>query len=113
VLALLARGAELGHALRGRCREILRVAGALFTFVDVEGIGPTSRVGGRRGGVQEGPSVAAPFGWRCLTRRSITPFPAPATSNRTGGFPASGSPRRRLHIGVMVPFAGPLAFATA
>jgi transposase len=47
VLALLARGAELGHALRGRCREILRVAGALFTFVDVEGIGPTNNAAER------------------------------------------------------------------
>jgi transposase len=47
VLALLARGAELGHALRGRCREILRLAGALFTFVAVEGVGPTNNVAER------------------------------------------------------------------
>src|SRR5437867_521756 len=30
------------------------------------------RVGGRRGGVQEGLYVSAPFGWRCLTSLSIT-----------------------------------------
>jgi transposase len=47
VLALLARGAELDHALRGRCREILRLADALFTFVEVEGIGPTNNAAER------------------------------------------------------------------
>jgi len=47
VLARLTRGAELGHALRGRCREILRLAEALFTFVAVEGIGPTNNIAER------------------------------------------------------------------
>ncbi len=47
VLALLARGTELEHALRGRCREILRLADALFTFVEVEGIGPTNNTAER------------------------------------------------------------------
>jgi transposase len=47
VLALLARGTELEHALRGRCREILRLADALFTFVEVEGIGPTNNAAER------------------------------------------------------------------
>jgi hypothetical protein len=35
------------------------------------------------------------FRLRARLERTITPSPAPATSNRTGGFPASGSPRRR------------------
>jgi transposase len=47
VPALLARGATLGHALSGRCREILRLAGALFTFVEVEGVGPTNNAAER------------------------------------------------------------------
>jgi transposase len=47
VLALLARGTELEHALRGRCREILRLADALFTFVEVEGVGPTNNAAER------------------------------------------------------------------
>jgi transposase len=47
VPALLARGAALGHALSGRCREILRLAGALFTFVEVEGVGPTNNAAER------------------------------------------------------------------
>jgi hypothetical protein len=64
------------------------------------------RVEGRRGGVQEGLSISAPFGWRCLTSLSITPFPAPAASNRTGGFPASGSPRGRHPSGLWVRLAG-------
>jgi transposase len=47
VLALLARGTELEHALRGRCHEILRLADALFTFVEVEGVGPTNNAAER------------------------------------------------------------------
>ena len=35
-----------------------------------------------RGGLRSGLSVPAPFGWRCLTSRTITPFPHP--SHRTG-----------------------------
>jgi hypothetical protein len=35
-----------------------------------------------RGGLRFGLSVAAPFGWRCLNSRTITPFPHP--SHRTG-----------------------------
>ena len=34
-------------------------------------------------------SVSVSFVRRCLTSFSIAPFPAPATSIRTGGFPAS------------------------
>jgi transposase len=48
MLALLARGTELEHAPRGRCREILRLADALFTFVEVEGAGPTNNAAAER-----------------------------------------------------------------
>jgi hypothetical protein len=42
----------------------------------------TGRVRMWRGGLRFGLSVAAPFGWRCLNSRTITPFPHP--SHRTG-----------------------------
>ncbi len=65
-----------------------------------------SRVGDRRGGVQDDPWLCPPFPASCPFRGSITPSPAPATSNRTGGFPASGSPRRRLPSGLCVRSVG-------
>ncbi len=40
------------------------------------------RVGMWRGGGRFGLSVSAPFVWRCLTSRAMTPFPHPA--HRTG-----------------------------
>ncbi len=70
-----------------------------------------SRVGDRRGGVQAALGCLRRFRLRARVERAITPSPAPASSNRTGGFPASGSPRRRLHIGVMIPPGRTLAFA--
>jgi hypothetical protein len=39
-----------------------------------------------------GLSVAPRFLWECLTSRTISWFPSPATSNRTCGFPADGFP---------------------
>ena len=65
-----------------------------------------SRGGDRRGGVQDAPWLCPPFPASCPFRGSITPSPAPATSNRTGGFPASGSPRRRLPSGLCVRSVG-------
>jgi hypothetical protein len=46
------------------------------------------------------------FQLRARLGDSITPSPAPATSNWTGGFPASSSPRRRLPSGLCVRSAG-------
>ena len=43
---------------------------------------PDGRVRMWRGGLRCGLSVSAPFVWRCLTSRTITPFPHP--SHRTG-----------------------------
>ena len=43
-----------------------------------------------------GLSVSGPFVRRCLTSLTMLPFPHPASSNRMGGFPASGS-RRKVH----------------
>ena len=85
----------------------------LTLFLRVPGAPLDSRVGGRRGGVQAALGRIRRFRLRARVERAITPSPAPATSNRTGGFPASGSPRRRHHIGVMFPFGRPLAFAAA
>ena len=62
-----------------------------------------SRVGDRRGGVQAALGRIRRFRLRARVGCAIAPFPAPATSNRTGGFPASGSPRGCHHIGVMSP----------
>ena len=41
-----------------------------------------------------GLSVAPRFRWECLTSRTVNWFPAPATSNVAGGFPALLSPAR-------------------
>ena len=71
-----------------------------------------SRVGDRRGGVQAALGCVRRFRLRARVELAITPSPAPASSNRTGGFPASGSPRRCLHVGVMIPPGRTLAFAT-
>jgi hypothetical protein len=43
---------------------------------------------------RSGLSVAPRFLWECLTNPTVSPSPAPATSNRAGGFPAPGSPAR-------------------
>ncbi len=85
----------------------------LVRFLNDPHIPLSSRVGDRRGGVQAALGRIRRFRLRARVERAITPSPAPASSNRTGGFPASGSPRRRLHIGVMVPSGRALAFAAA
>jgi len=46
----------------------------------------SGRVGDRRGGVQEEPICFRPFWWRCLTRFSITPSPAPGRGDGSRGF---------------------------
>src|SRR5438132_14252359 len=46
------------------------------------GVTPFGRVGVWRSGGRPSISVAAPFGWRCLTGSTMTPFPHPA--HRTG-----------------------------
>jgi hypothetical protein len=83
----------------------------MTVFLRIPGAPIDSRVGGRRGGVQAALGCIRRFRLRARVELAITPSPAPASSNRTGGFPASGSPRRRLHIGVMVPLGRALAFA--
>src|SRR5690606_6105867 len=40
-----------------------------------------------RGGVRIFSTVAAPFVWRCLNRRSLTPFPHPAHRTGQADFP--------------------------
>ena len=54
------------------------------------------QVGSRTGAVRRrsGLSVAPRFLWECLTSLTVRPFPAPATSNGAGGFPALRSPDR-------------------
>ena len=86
---------------------------ALSRFLDDGRLPIHSRVGDRRGGVQAALGCVRRFRLRARVERAITPSPAPASSNRTGGFPASGSPRRRLHTGVMVPFGKAPAFAAS
>ena len=54
------------------------------------------RVGMWRGGGRIGLSVSAPFVWRCLNSRAITPFPHPARRTGTCATHASGS-RTRHH----------------
>ena len=49
--------------------------------------------------------LCPPFPASCPFRGSITPSPAPATSNRTGGFPASRLTAEASSIGVMGPFS--------
>jgi hypothetical protein len=76
----------------------------LTLFLRVRDAPIDSRVGGRRGGVRYGESLLpAAFALRRCLSPSMAPFPAPATSNRTGGFPASGSPRGCHRIGFMCP----------
>ena len=55
----------------------LQVSARLRRWVAADG-----RVRMWRGGLRCGLSVSAPFVWRCLTSRTITPFPHP--SHRTG-----------------------------
>lgn len=73
----------------------------LTRFLDDPRIPLDSRVGDRRGGVQAALGCVRRFQLRARLGRAIAPFPVPATSNRAGGFPAPGSPRRCHHIGVM------------
>ena len=89
--------------LSGSCADVLEHKQALWTFVERDDVPPTSRVGDRRGGRLDhaSPDCFSPFGRVSRSSRSSSPFPAPATSNRTGGFPASGSPRGCHHTGVM------------
>ena len=76
----------------------------LGVFLDDTLVPLDSRVGDRRGGAQASLGCVRRFQLRARLGFAIAPFPVPATSNRTGGFPASGSPRGCHHIGVMVLF---------
>jgi transposase len=87
--------AAFGYAVRQQA--------ALRRFLDDGRLPLTSRVGGRRGGVQAALGRIRRFQLRARVGFAIAPSPAPATSNRTGGFPASGSPRGCHHVGVMSP----------
>ena len=53
-----------------------------------------SPVGSRAGAVlrRHGLSVSPRFLWECLTSRTVSPFPAPATSHAACGFPALRAP---------------------
>jgi len=86
---------------------------ALQRFLEDGRLPIHSRVEDRRGGVQAALGCVRRFQLRARLERAITPFPVPASSNRTGGFPASGSPRGRHHTGVMVPSGREPAFAAA
>lgn len=52
------------------------------------------RVGSRTDAVfrRSNLSLTSRFLWECLNGPTVNPFPVLATSNRTGGIPASGSP---------------------
>ena len=52
------------------------------------------RVEGWRGAPsgRRGLSVSPRFLWECLTSRTVSPFPAPATSHAACGFPALRAP---------------------
>jgi Transposase IS66 family len=68
--AQLVRGIDLElKAFSGSCADILFHKDALFTFAFTAGVEPTSRVGGRRGGVRYGESLlpAAFARCRCLS----------------------------------------------
>ena len=54
----------------------------------------SSAVGSRAGAVlrRRGLSVSPRFLWECLTSRTVSPFPAPATSYAACGFPALRAP---------------------
>ena len=53
-----------------------------------------SAVGSRAGAVlrRRGLSFSPRFLWECLTSRTVSPFPAPATSHAACGFPALRAP---------------------
>jgi transposase len=105
--------AKLIGARRKVLESLAKHWAGLIVFVDHPEVPMDSRVGDRRGGVQAALGCIRRFRLRARVGRAITPSPAPASSNRTGGFPASGSPRRRHHIGVMVPFGKAPAFAAS
>ena len=62
--------------------------------VNVTPGGRMSPVGSRAGAVlrRRGLSVSPRFLWECLTSRTVSPFPAPATSHAACGFPALRAP---------------------
>jgi len=49
------------EGVSGSCADMLDHRAALWTFVDHDGVEPTSQVGDRRGGVQERPICFRPF----------------------------------------------------
>ncbi len=91
------KATKLGNA----ARYIINHFDALTAYLDDPRLEASSRVGDRRGGVQAVLGCICRFRLRARLGRAIAPFPVPASSNRTGGFPASGSPRRCRRIGVM------------
>jgi hypothetical protein len=98
-------------AVRSALGYAVRQKDALMRVLDDSRLVLESRVGDRRGGVQAALGCVRRFQLRARLERAITPSPVPASSNRTGGFPASGSPRRCHPVGSMIPPAWPLAFA--
>jgi hypothetical protein len=69
-----------------------------FAFHQVKSVGVliASFVGSRTGAMLRrfGLAVAPRFLWECLTSKTVSWFPAPATSNAACGFPALRSPVR-------------------
>jgi hypothetical protein len=91
-------------SLRSALGYAVRQKDALLRVLDDGRLVLDSRVGDRRGGVKASLVRVRRFRLRARVGCAIAPFPVPATSNRTGGFPASGSPRGCPRIGVMGPF---------
>ena len=74
--------------------EIRRVAEALVETRALDVHQHLRAVGSRAGAVlrRRGLSVSPRFLWECLTSRTVSPFPAPATSHAACGFPALRAP---------------------
>jgi hypothetical protein len=82
---------DSAEPLRTRASVRSRIA---FWVPDPMGAPEQGFVGSRTGAVLRrfGLSVSPRFLWECLTVRTVSPFPAPATSNVASGFPALRSP---------------------
>jgi transposase len=67
-------------------RELLNDWDAIFRVLEHPQM-PLSRVEVWRGDLRPGLSVSASFVWRCLTSRTLAPFPHPARRTRRADFP--------------------------
>jgi hypothetical protein len=71
---------------RALARELLNDWDTFWVVLDHPEL-PLSRVEVWRGDRRPGLSVSAPFVWRCLTSRTLAPFPHPARRTRRADFP--------------------------